>query len=156
MAFYNQSSEPTEDDTMKGSKFNEAYLKMHRIHKLQDTINLASLNPLLMHNELKVFNYQIIIRCCNSLVGECWAKLKDEHKKDALSFKKAIETSLRKYPIHEEVINQNNNQTQMKFNEDNYDIINEWIENYKLKVKELLGIAEYDSPNRDIWDEDDE
>jgi hypothetical protein len=137
------------------SKFNEAFLKMSRINKLQDTINLCSINPLLYNHELNVFNYQIMISCCNGLLKECYGKMKDEEKKDAIEMKDAIEKMMKKYPVHENIKDIKTGEYNIKYNEQRWRILNDWIFKYDLLVRDLISKTGYDSPNKSDFDDDD-
>jgi len=150
MAF-NNSSEPAIDDGFK-SKFNEAFLKMHRFHKLQDSINLSSMNPLEMNMNLGVYNYQIIIQAINGLLKECWSKLNNEDKTNAVELKEMVENLLRKKPVHEFPKNQSSNSPIVKINKHNWELLERWIFKYETHVRGLIGKAGYDSPNADEFD----
>lgn len=154
MGKFNNNYEQPEDSDRFTSKFNEAFLKMHRIHKLQDSINLASLNPLQLNPQLFVFNYEIIIRACDGILKECWAKMTPEERTDAVQLKEAIELKLESNPIHFNMQNKTNNKEQIKLNLNNWNVLKKWIFKYEVKTRELLGKTGYDSPDKDSWDED--
>lgn len=137
------------------SKFNEAFLKMHRINRLQDMINIASINPLAFNLELNVYNYEVIIRSCSALLKECWGKLSDDERKDAVQLKTALEESLKKFKIHQEVTWHNHEDKKIKFHRQNWEVLEKYIFNYDTKIRELLSSVGYDSPNADEFDEDD-
>lgn len=149
MAYNN--SEPTETEGFQ-SKYNEAFLKMHRFHKLQDSINLASMNPLEININLNIYNYQIIIESINSLLKECWSKLNESDRAEALGRKVAIEYLLKKCPIHTFPKNQTNSKGMSKLNQANWELLQKWLFNYETFVRDLVGKTGYDSPNKDEFD----
>lgn len=144
---------PQEEDEGKFSKFNEAWLKMKRIDKLQDTINGCIINPTEFNLQYNCFNYEIVLRCCSSIIAECWAKLNEETRTDALKFKRAVETSIRKYPVHNQTKDINNGKTMLKYDSKVWEIMSEWLFKYNLKCRDYLGQSGYDSPDMDYDDD---
>lgn len=146
--------EPKEDEG-HFSKFNEAWLKMKRIDKLQDTINLCIINPTEFNLQYNCFNYQVVLTCCASIIAECWGKLSEEKREDALNFKLAIEKTIKKYPIHNQVKDSSNGKMVLKYNDEVWDVMSKWLFNYNLKCRDYLAGAGYDSPDTDSFDDDD-
>ena len=61
---------PNANETWEGSssKINEAWLKMQRLHKMQDYLNMAGMNLLATNLDLGIYNYQVKINSCNALL----------------------------------------------------------------------------------------
>lgn len=137
----------TDDLDLKTSKFNEAYLKMIRIHKLQDTIIQCSFNPLLLNEKQQCYNYEIIIRCCGHIISEVWGKLTEEERKESMKIKNDIDEFLTKYPVHLKVNNQTNNKQNTRVEMTRWKILDKSLYDYNLYVRNLLSRTGYDSPN---------
>ena len=80
------------------SKFNEAFLKMKRLDKIQDGINTLRLSPLQFNMEQRVYNYQLVLSLLTSLYMEVIGKLSPPEKEKAMELKKDIEENLNKKP----------------------------------------------------------
>jgi len=68
------------EEVGKLSMFNAGLLQMKRIADLQERINLVSLNPLVINEEIGVYNYEIWITCIDSLLQEISPKLESKGK----------------------------------------------------------------------------
>lgn len=146
--YYNNDN----DDGMS-SKYNEAFLKMRRFDDIQKSINLAMINPLAVDMEKQAFNYEMIIRLCGSLLSEVWSKLGKADRIEALKYKKALEIIMKKYPVAEKKFNALTNKFETKLNERNWDIIEKFIFEYQLTLRDYMGKTAYDSPNDEVdWD----
>jgi ribosomal protein S17E len=152
MAFNNYSE--SEEDISSTSKFNEAFLKMHRIHRLQDTMNICGMNPLAFNNELQVFNYQAKVSACDGIMMEVWGKLDDEEKNKASQLKRAVERFMEKYPIYISKKNQVNNKKMVDVDPSAWNVLKNIIFEYECYMRELLSRTGYDSPNKDEYPED--
>lgn len=142
----------TEEDSK--SQFNEAFLKMYRINKLQDAINNSNISPLAWNVNLNVYNYQILFSSLNGLLMEAWSKLNPKEKEDAGNMKSAIESAMKKYPIYETRKNVAIGKTETKLNKRNWETISKWLFKYEVMVREMLGRTGYDSPNKEEYPED--
>lgn len=155
MAFYQKNYGDTDGESLdSSSKFNEAFLKMHRIHKLQDQINFSSMDLLAFNEIMGLYNYQIVIANCSSIIEECWGKMNDEEKTNSENIRLAIKKFLKDNPIHTSINNNTNHKNKVAFNSSNYDLLEEWIIKYKHLSRELLGRTGYDSPNKEMFGED--
>ncbi len=97
MSFYEQ-------DEVNVSKFNEAALKMLRIHELQRTINTVNANLLAFNPELGRYNYELHLSTNYSLMMEVLPKLKENDKikeqTAVLNFYNLIYDNMIKNPIY--------------------------------------------------------
>jgi len=134
------------------SKYNEAWLKMRRLHDLQSMINIAGLNPTAFNPELGIYNYQVKVNCCNALLLEVWGKLNEEERHNAVTMKEAIEEKMIKNPIHENKKDFSKNKTITVLENKNWNVLKGWIFKYETLIKELLTKTKYDSPDFDYDD----
>ena len=143
-------SEPTESEGFT-SKFNEAFLKMHRIHKLQDSIIQCSFNLQGYNENVLAFNYQIVLSCVNGIMKEVWGKLTEDEREEVTKKRLAIEGFIKKHPIHENIKNQTNNKSNTRFNKLNWEVLEKYLLEYDLYLRELLTRTGYDSPNNEDY-----
>lgn len=134
------------------SDYNEAFLKMHRLDRLQNTINDCSNNPLSYNEEINTFNYELRFSTCNSLLQEIYSKLSEEERKDILALKNAIEIILIKYPIHSYKSNVITKKKELKINNNNWLVIKNWLYKYELKLRDLLDKTGYTTKSKDYYD----
>ena len=150
MAFNNYSEEESEGAS---SKYNEAFLKMHRFHDLQKLSALARINPLAINPIYNIYNYQIILSSNDSLLLEVWGKLTDDEKNNILGLKNAIESIIKKYPIHENKKNFALNKNELRINNSNWNVLSRALFDYETKIRELISRTKYDSPDYDMDEE---
>jgi hypothetical protein len=138
------------------SEFNEAWLKVGRINKLQDTMNMMWLNPLELNENIKKYHYQIYISCCDGILQECLPRVNESKAEDIDDYRRALKITLQKYPVNYPVKNQGNNgEAVMKVNLKNWNIIEEMIFKYGKKVRMLIKDAGYDTKSASGLDDDD-
>ena len=151
MAFYQQEEKIEEGDK---SKFNEAFLKMHRFHRCQERINMCRLNPLAMNEALGVWNFMAMISDCESLLMEVWGKLTSDERKEMIGMKENIEKFSEKYPVYDTNTNHTNGKTRLNMDMSVWNVLKKQIFKYECRVRELITRAGYDSPNYDEYDDD--
>ena len=92
----------------KKSEFNEASLKMQRVHELQKLINICSLDKLAIYYGEDSFklpfattkrNYEIIFNAACQLLQEVYPKLDDEEVKEILIKKKVLNEAIKKFRV---------------------------------------------------------
>jgi hypothetical protein len=150
MGFYQQEDEV---DTGDVSKFNEAFLKMHRFHKIQDRLNSCRLNPLQQNEVLGLWNFMAMISDCDSLYLEVYGKLTEDETKEIEGIRDKIESFLLKHPIYSENTNVNGKR-RLNMDMSAWNILKKEIFKYECKVRKLLNRTGYDSPNKEMFGED--
>ena len=83
------------------STFNEASLKMMRIHENQKIINRLRPNMLLWIAEYNKYAYQVVIAELMSLMMEVFGKMSVAQKKDAKKFRGYLTTVLELLPVYQ-------------------------------------------------------
>lgn len=149
------------EEEIKKSKFNEAGLKMTRVHKLQDTINICSLNKLghfIDVNNIGVLpegerNYKVIFQCLNQLLMEVWGKLEDNDRKSVSQKRNVINEFLKtKNPY--QLIYDLNNRSYEELNVGNWVILEEQLIEYEEDIRNLLDKHKISGGNQDDEDGD--
>lgn len=84
----------------KESSFNEAALKMQRIHEIQNVINNLRTNLLRFNYECNKYNFEIVVAELISLISEVWGKLSTTEKETAKGWKQDIIKQLETQPIY--------------------------------------------------------
>jgi hypothetical protein len=115
------------------SSFNEAILKMQRIHTSQEIINEVRINLLAFNHGYGKYNYEVMNACVISLCSEVGPLMKKEELKQFKDLRSMTEEFLFYNPIH----HNSNNTTFSK--RKNVKKINQ--ENFK-KFKELMFFFE--------------
>lgn len=131
------------------SKFNAGILQMSRLHKLQEQINEANVNPLASNMDYGVYNYQVIFICTTNIVEEAGNKLKDKEKIEAMKLKEAIEFLIDNYPVHEIKKHPGYNKTYIKKNMKHWMVLKKWLFKYEDYARGLLDKHNLNSPPED-------
>ncbi len=132
------------------SEFNAALYQMNRLHVLQTRINDAHVNPLAINMEFGIYNFELILSSCNSLLQEVYPKLKTNEKKDLLSYKKVLEQAMKENPIIETKTKKTHPHTKyQELNQHHWAVLEEWIFTYELKVRQGLEKHGMNSPPKD-------
>lgn len=118
------------------SKFNPGMLQMQRLHNLQDQLNLARMNPTVFNPDFGVYNYQLIFKSLNSLLMECWGKLKSSEQRTGRQYREWIKKRMIMYPVHSQVRNSRNMKTTINFDE----IAWKYIENLLTKYESVIRV----------------
>lgn len=137
------------------SKFSEAWLKMARLDKLQDTINGCWISPLDYNEKLGNYNYMIIIACDDGLLKEIYGKLTDEEKKNIDDLRNAIRAMIKKYPIHEPIRDMTTNKRDFKINQKVWLVFADWLDKYDKEIRVLIDKTGYGTANKEMYDDDD-
>lgn len=127
---YNQNSNTSE--------FNEAFLKIRRLHELQDEVNRARVNPLLFLPHAQKYGFEVWFQNCNSLLMEVIADLEPDEQATAENLRKAI----REHMINHPVFNRKKNVVSGdKLLPDNssWNVLEEYLTKYESLVRTLLA-----------------
>jgi len=116
------------------SEWNEALLKMKRLHELQTEMNRSSITPLAKHPLNDEWNYLIWFRCLCSLFSEGNAKYKEVEVKEINKIKTVIESLLEVLPPFERRGGVGNKTTDV-VNKKNWKMIKGLIEDMEFKVR---------------------
>ena len=128
------------------SAFNEAILKMQRIHKVQEQINELRTNMLAFNTMYNKYNYEIIISDLISLGYEVSPLMKPKELEEFFRFRRLVDDLLSYKPIHEQ-IRQNSlgeSKTNKKINEANWKTLREVMllfEDFARKQIDVHGLA---------------
>ena len=136
------------EDVGKLSKFNAAAFQMKRIADLQERINIVSLNPIDMNEQFGVFNYEIWVTSCDSLLQEVSAKLSEKERKLIKKIRDKLHQFLNQNPILKEK-RMINGSKQTILNKDVWRVTYKAITIYEEYVRELLDVHQMNSPERD-------
>lgn len=119
------------------SDWNEANLKMKRLHDAQERINFYKRDPKGFTDGK--FNYVWWIKDIDVLLGEGKAKYDKEEKEKAERIKAIIDGRLRLYPPQSVISigTSGGNKKGYKINDENYNILLELIESYEDLVKDF-------------------
>jgi hypothetical protein len=131
------------------SKFNEAALKMKRLHESQDLINSLSVNPLMFNQMVGKYNYEIICSENLTLLQEVWGKLGKTEKVDGERWRTLLITTLEVKPIHTIEYDEGFGglKKRMKFNDDNWKFLREIMFKFSLIIREYLDKHGMSTPN---------
>lgn len=121
----------------KVSEWNEATLKIIRLHELQQTINMLKMNPL-QRTDGK-FNYEWLLNNIDALYGEGYSKYTPTERKTVDRLRKMAFDSLKYLPPHYRTQQDKvaSSQTAFVLNTKNYEMLMEILEKFVRKVKDL-------------------
>jgi len=132
---------------LKKSGYNEAQLKITRIHELQRIIDLVSIDPLGFYNDsfFKIGitfgnkrNYEVAYQCDISLLRECYPKCNDKEKKELLNLKNEIDDLLSKTNPHDLIHSDLRNEWKSVINPSNWNKIKEKLLKFDLDIRSSL------------------
>jgi hypothetical protein len=116
------------------SEWNEALLKMKRLHELQTEINRCSINPLLKHPLINEYNFIIWFRSLCALYSEGNAKYKKEEVEELNQMKSVIEDFMDSLPIVQNK-KEANGKVKTVTNKKNWKLLKATIERFEYKVR---------------------
>jgi hypothetical protein len=121
----------------KVSEWNEATLKIIRLHEIQGTINLLKMDPL-GRSDGK-FNYVWLINNVDALYGEGYSKYTTKERAEVDKIRKLTFDCLKYMPPHKNTKTEGFNVARSAYllNKYNYDMLMELIEMFVRKVKDL-------------------
>ena len=133
------------------SIFNEAALKMQRIHESQNLINSLNVNLLMFNSSAGKYNYEVVASEYFNLLDEAWGKLDTNGKTEGKKWKKLLMESLETIPIYsveyEEGFGDKKKIT--KLNKKNWDIVRSILFDFGTFVREKLEKHGLSGANRD-------
>lgn len=139
----------------KKSNFNEAFLKIERIHFFQSVIGEMWINPLKFQQDEMKYGYEIIISQLFNLLTEVWGKLTDKEKIVGKKMKFELLDFLEENKIYTSRSSQSmeGSKSKLYFNKKNWKELRMIIFDFEMWIQEMLEAHEYGSPNK-IADED--
>ena len=145
----NYNTEPNVDGQV--SEWNEAMLKMVRIHKIQTEINIAMMNPL-QKAEGQNYNYIVTFNLLIRLYHEGKPKYSSKEILEVDLLKDAIENLLERFPVHQTKINNGYNGKQKVdiYHSGNWKLIKGLLEVFESKIKlynDVHGLSTKNSEN---------
>jgi len=90
-------------DINKETTFNEAVLKMQRIHAVQQEINMLRINLLAWNQDYSKYNYEVVISDLISLCYEVWPLMKTEEREEFNLLKGLVDDLISYKPIHKKI-----------------------------------------------------
>ena len=121
----------------KESEWNEATLKIIRLHEIQTAINLLKINPLGRSNG--EWNYKHILTMIDNLYGEGYSKYSPREREEVDRLKRLCHEALKYLPPHllevEETIGKD--KKMYLFNKQNYEMLDGLMEAYISRVRVL-------------------
>lgn len=145
------------EDNGYESAFNEAALKMKRIHESQDVINSLSVN-LLMYNPIaQKYNYEIVCSELITLFHEASGKLSPDEKKEGKRWRGLLIASLEVKPIFTTEYQESlgSLKTFNKHNSENWSFLRKVIFEFGDLIREYLEKHGLSAPNQESdggWD----
>ena len=139
------------------SVFNEAALKMKRIHESQNVINSLSVNLLMHNNIVGKRNYEIVCSELITLFHEVSGKLSDKEKIEGKRWRDLLISTLEVKPIYE-IEYQDNMDGLSKYekhNKKNWEFLRKIIFEFGDLVREYLEKHGMSAPNQESdggWD----
>ena len=137
-------------DSGKESIFNEASLKVERIHKSQNLINNVRTNLLQFHPDVNKYGYEITITELLSLMFELRGKLSDKNKELCSKWRQLIVDMVEVYkPYEKKIFNTiTGEKIQSHLNIDKWKKLREAIFSLEDFIRDLLEEAGYAAPNK--------
>lgn len=135
------------------SIFNEAALKMQRIHRIQDDINRCKIHPLNYHPDFQKPNYEIIFSLLCSLEMEIIGKLNSDEVDEVDRLRKNIETIIKNKPPY--VKKKYYDKYRTELNPDLWKQLEKIIFEYERKLRKLIDKHNIGSPSEEKeggWD----
>jgi len=146
-----------EEDKGQISNFNEASLKMERIHELQRMLNRLRVNLLAVDIETGQNNYQIFIQCLHSLYSEVRSKCSDKEKKQGNGWRDGIANMIEFVPIIKTYWKETREGKQLMSRVDNPSWIKlrDYLFNFEDFIRDMLEEHGMSAPNQEmeaLWD----
>ncbi len=112
-------------DVNQETTFNEAVLKMQRIHSAQEIINNVRINLLAWNQEYSKYNFEVVISSLISLCYEVFPLMKEAEKKEFHLLRGLVDDLMANKPIFESgsASNFNGVSNKSRINEDNWKML---------------------------------
>ena len=139
------------------SIFNEAALKMKRIHEEQELINSLMVNLLMHNSSADKYNYEVVISKLFNLLGEVWGKLSVKEKEYSNKWKELLINLLEYKPVYSIDKHESLEGTKkyIRMNTSNWKVTREVIFRFNDLIKELLeahGMSGKNETSEAGWD----
>lgn len=132
------------------SIFNEALLKMQRIHTAQEILNNVRINLLAWNEQYGKYNYEVAIANMNSLCYEVYPVMKPNEQKEFYLLRNLTDDLLSYKPIYEKVksSNFNGSQNKEKLNESNWNLLKKVMFKFEDFARVQIDSHGYASPKK--------
>lgn len=127
------------------SAFNDAAMKMRRLHNIQDSLNILRNDPLAINQENGKVNYENMFSLINSLMLEIHSKCSANEKENLEKFKLVIEGMIEHIPIMK--TNPSNYKKKQIFDDGRWNKLWEALFKYEKYVRELVDLHKFGAPN---------
>lgn len=120
----------------KISEWNEATLKIIRLHELQRDINMFKIDPLKRTKDK--FNYEWWFQCCVALRGEGYSKYSKKEKETVDKLQIVIEFYIKKFPSHQ-IVQQSDiggSKSRYSIDQENFSNLKKLISKYEDTIKQ--------------------
>lgn len=149
--------EYTEESYGEKSLYNEAQLKMLRIHESQKLVNFLRTNMTYYEPTMNKYNYEIMVFELISLYSEIEGKLSDPEKKTGLQWRDTIIKLLETLPLKSRTWKIINGKKQLweTTKKDNWDILRKAIFSYEDFIKVMMeehGLSTYNEEKIPDWE----
>jgi len=146
-----------EENKGEKSKFNEASLKMIRIHEAQSIINRLRINMTGYDREMGKYNYEIAIQEHLSILAEVYGKMSDAEKKIANELENKMTMLLNKLPLKKQRLEQDNmgKRTIGYIDQLSWEILQREIfklEKFGKEQLEVHGLSSFNQEQEEDWD----
>lgn len=130
------------------SKFNAGILQMDRLHHLQDTLNEININLLTFNENIGKFNFEIKLSVCDTIKSEIWGKLSPEEKVQLQDYTDSLHKLTREHNLYDGIRNKSG-RVNSKLNYNLWLVIENWLNKYELRLKEIMNTHQFNSPDAD-------
>ena len=130
-----------EDD--RKSQFNAGVAMAKRIDDLQQKLNAARFNPLMLNASTGTYNYEVMIKCCDGLISEAIGKMNDVEKTVVAKIQEIIGMYQKCYLVIKKTKDGD------KINLINFEKLFPLINYYEVYAKTVLDNHNFNSPDFD-------
>ena len=130
--------------------FNEAVLKMQRIHSAQEIINNVRINLLAWNFEYSKYNYQVVVSCLISLCYEVYPLMKPIEIKEFHLLRGLLDDLMANKPIFEKVSTSsfNGSDGESKLNEYNWKLLRDTMFKFEDFARNQVDIHGLSAPKK--------
>ncbi len=137
----------------KNTPYTEAELRLRRIHQILTMVNECNINLLSYDENSGQFKYQIKFNLLNTLYAEINSKTNEGERNSLQKFRGFIYKILNENPPHttkREIHYPHKNS--LKFNPNNFSIIQEVLFNYEISLRDLID-KYYPDPKDRVYED---
>ena len=139
------------EENFEKSTFNEAALKMRRLHTLQENINKVRSIPLHWNDDIKDYNYNYIFANLNSLLLESWGKLTDKERTEVDKLRSIIQRFIRTAPPHKTSSTVNNSISKVTIDFALWYKLEDMLLDYEKRIKDCMDKHGLSTPSDDDY-----